>query len=118
VTLARKELGTHGEELAAEFLLEKGYEIIARNLTLKLGEIDILARDGSVIALVEVKTQTKGELIDPIYKVNPAKQRKLQLLARAISTRYPESNIRLDAVTLYWKPGSERPTITHYENIL
>lgn len=118
MTLARKELGKHGEELAAEFLLEKGYEILARNLTVRLGEIDILARYDGTIVIVEVKAQAKGELIDPIYKVNPAKQRKLSLLARLISARYPNSNIRLDAITLYWKPGSDLPIITHYENIL
>lgn len=73
--------------------------------------------DGETVVLVEVKTQTSGALIDPIYKISPAKQRKLGLLAAIISAKYPERNIRIDAVTLYWNQSGE-PIITHYENIL
>ncbi len=113
-----KLLGALGEQLAAEFLLLKGFIILSRNVTVKLGEIDILAQDGNIIVLVEVKTQMSASLLDPIYKITPAKQRKLHLLAQVIVARYPNQNIRIDAVTLYWKLGSEHPTITHYENII
>ena len=113
-----KLLGALGEQLAAEFLLLKGFTILSHNVTVRMGEIDILAQDGDIIVLVEVKTQTSAALLDPIYKITPAKQRKLRLLAQVIAARYPNRNIRIDAVTLYWKPGSEHPTITYYENII
>ena len=112
----RKELGREGETLAAQFLIRKGYRELARNLTLRQGEIDLLMADGETVVVVEVKTQTSGILIDPVYKISPAKQRKLSLLAAVISAKYPERNVRVDAVTLYWD-RSGKPVITHYENI-
>ena len=114
----RNRLGQLGETLAAEFLVEKGWKILERNLTMKLGEIDILAMDGEVVVVVEVKTQTSAEYLNPVYKITPAKQRKLHLLALAISIRYPDRNIRIDVLTLHWLTGQEKPQITHLENVL
>jgi putative endonuclease len=114
----RNQLGQHGETLAAEFLVEKGYVLIARNQTLRVGEVDILARDGAIIVLVEVKTQTSALYSDPVYKVGPAKQRKLLLLARVVSAQYPECNVRIDVVTVVMGEGRARPIITHLQNVL
>ena len=72
--------------------------------------------DNSTVVLVEVKSQRSASLIDPIYKVSPAKQRKLHLLASIVAAKNPSRNVRIDAVTLYW--DQEKPIITHYENIL
>ena len=112
---ARKELGQKGEQLAAEFFIGQGYQELGRNLRFKQGEIDLLMRDGDCIVLVEVKTQTQGRLIDPVYKISPLKYRKLSLLAQIIAAKYPEQNIRIDAFTLYWE--HEAPHFNHYINI-
>ena len=113
----RNQLGREGETLAAEFLVRKGYRELARNLRFRQGEIDVLMEDGETVVLVEVKAQTSAVLIDPVYKISPAKRRKLGLLAALISAKYPERNVRIDAVTLYWNQSGS-PIITHYENIL
>ena len=113
----RNELGRLGETLAAEFLVEKGWKILERNVTMKLGEIDILAMVGETVVVVEVKTQTSAQFLDPIFQITAAKQRKLRLLASAISTRYPDRNVRIDAVTVYWK-GESDPVIRHLENMV
>lgn len=112
---AHNELGSRGESLAAEFLLKKGYEIVERNLFLKLGEIDLLCKYGEVLVIVEVKTQTTSAFADPIYQISPAKVRKLRSLGSIISTRYPDSFIRFDAVTIHLTSGE--PTVTHLENL-
>jgi len=112
----RNELGRTGEGLAAEFLVTKGYVELARNLRLKQGEIDLLMSDQTTVVVIEVKSQTSNRLLDPIYKISPAKQRKLWLLASLVAARYPDRNIRIDAVTVYWEGG--KPIITHYQNIL
>ena len=114
----RNELGAHGEQLATELLCSRGLKLLGQNVMFSFGEIDILMQDGETIVLVEVKTHKKQSPIDPIYKINLAKQRKLWQLARALTTRYPNRNIRVDAVTVYWKTGQETPVITHYINIL
>ncbi len=59
------ELGTQGEELAVAYLLKKGYQILVRNYTYLKGEIDIIARTGKTIAIVEVKTRSTPDFGDP-----------------------------------------------------
>lgn len=53
--------GKEGEDRAAEHLLTNGYQILTRNFRSKVGEIDIVAKDGNVLVFVEVKTRTNHE---------------------------------------------------------
>ncbi len=50
-----KEIGDFGEDLAARYLGQKGYEIVERNFRTRFGEIDIIAKDREVLVFVEVK---------------------------------------------------------------
>lgn len=59
--------GNRGEWLAALALMAKGYRIVARNYRTKLGEIDLIARRGDLIAIVEVKARpTLAEAMDAV----------------------------------------------------
>jgi len=60
-----KTLGCDGEELPAKFLKKKGYRIIARNYKTRIGEIDIIAKDGNTLVSIEVKTRTDDSLNIP-----------------------------------------------------
>lgn len=115
---AHNELGRQGETLAAEFLVAKGYELLESNLDLKLGEIDLLLKDGETIVLAEVKTLRIARHFNPLEKIDWAKQKKLRLLSQIVAARYPERNVRVDAVTVYWLSGIKKPMINHLENIL
>lgn len=53
-----KKLGYDGEDLAAQYLKSKGYEILENNFTVRGGEIDLVARDKNTLVFVEVKTRT------------------------------------------------------------
>ena len=75
--MARVSKGAIGEVLAARFLREKGYTIIASNYRCRQGEIDIIAADGRYIAFVEVKTRRTDALFSPREAVTVAKQRRL-----------------------------------------
>lgn len=108
-------LGETGETLAAEFLITEGYTILERNLVFKVGEIDILAQDGEVIVIVEVKTRTSATFIDPVYALSPVKMRKLRLLGEVISARNPNKNIRIDGVIVAIEGG--KPRIELFKNI-
>lgn len=114
----RKELGRRAEQMAAEFLLKEGYQILERNLVFKQGEIDILAQKEGVIVVVEVKSREGKLFVDPIYKIDLHKQQKLFLLGRIIEQKYPEQFIRIDAITIYWENESKAPSLKHYQNIL
>lgn len=100
MTFQRKALGKSGEDLAADFLLNKNYQIISRNFRNRFGEIDIIAKDGDYIVLVEVKTKSRVDQGAPEEMVNNFKQRKLRLLARSLSKDYPEKNLRIDVVAV------------------
>lgn len=110
----RKNLGATGEELAKNFLIDLGYEIIGTNIRYKFGEIDILARNGEYIVIVEVKTKTNFNQGRPEEEVDYFKKKKLLLLARAIEQKYKENYIRIDVVAV--DKTSDIPKINHIIN--
>jgi putative endonuclease len=109
-----KSTGNLGEDMAAEYLLNKGYKIIERNLRLFCGEIDILAGDKKTIVVVEVKTVRGSGFGLPQDLVRYKKQLKLKLLARALSQEYPESTIRIDVIGVDY--SDIEPKIEHIVN--
>ncbi len=76
-------IGTMSEELAAAFLIDKGYAIIKRNFHFgRDGEIDIIALDGDILVFIEVKARSSSVYGLPEAAVTPAKQRTLRRVAR------------------------------------
>jgi putative endonuclease len=76
-----RERGRLGEEIAVAFLERRGLTVLARNLRSRLGEIDVLARDGPVLVFVEVKARRAGAADPPQVSVDARKQRRLARLA-------------------------------------
>jgi len=62
---SHNDLGKKGEQLAAEFLISKGYKIVARNFRFQKAEVDIIARKNNVLAIIEVKTRSSSNFGDP-----------------------------------------------------
>lgn len=83
--------GAAGEVVAARFLREKGYTLIAGNYRTRLGEIDIIARDGDYIVFVEVKTRGEQALYAPREAVTLQKQQKIIRSAALYMERFPTS---------------------------
>ncbi len=77
VTEQSLNFGKSGEDLAAEFLKQNGYKILARNFRTKLGELDIVALDKNTVCFVEVKTRSSAAFGLPQEAVFPAKQRQI-----------------------------------------
>ncbi len=95
--------GKYGEERASEYLTQIGYRIIARNVTCKQGEIDIIASDGDEIVFVEVRTRSRGWMMPPECTVGPDKLKKLKRAGRIWTERRNYTGfwrIDLIAVTL------------------
>jgi len=80
----RQRFGRYGEEVAAEHLRRKGFEILARNVRTALGEIDLVALDGEVVVFVEVKARRGAGGLEA---VDARKQRRLSRLALAFLAR-------------------------------
>ncbi|MGB9776975.1 MAG: YraN family protein [Anaerolineae bacterium] len=77
-------LGCRGEELAAQELQRRGYEIVERNWRCEVGEADIVARRGAVWAFVEVRTRRGEAFGTPEESVTPQKRARM----RAVAERY------------------------------
>lgn len=75
-------LGRLGEDLAADYLIEQGYKILARNWRCRHGEIDLVAMDGNTMVFIEVKTRRTVRLGQPEEAVDIRKQKRLRILAR------------------------------------
>ena len=93
--------GARGEQLAARYLRDNGYEIIAANYATALGETDIIAvdKDGTV-CFVEVKTRAPGGMLPPAEAVDYEKQRRLANNAAAFlkQTNMRGSKTRFDII--------------------
>ncbi|MDE3721597.1 YraN family protein [Nocardiopsis sp. N85] len=79
----RRELGGLGEEMAAVFLERSGIRVVDRNWRSPAGEIDIVARDGPVLVVAEVKTRTRLGYGHPVEAIGRRKRQRLRSLGRA-----------------------------------
>ncbi|HOX41595.1 MAG TPA: YraN family protein [bacterium] len=90
--------GNSGEDAAANYLESISYKLLARNLRLPFGEIDILAEERGTIVIVEVKTVRGSGFGLAQELVRFKKQNKLLLLGRAMEQQYPGKAIRIDVI--------------------
>ena len=78
---AKDAVGRYGEDVAARHLREAGLVVLERNWRCPRGEIDIVARDGDVLVVCEVKTRSGLAYGSPLEAVNRAKAARLRKLA-------------------------------------
>lgn len=111
------ELGEIGENIAVDYLRNKGYEIIERNWRYGHKEIDIIVRDKkkNELVIVEVKTRKGEEMLLPGDLITMAKQRFLINAADAyIRWHYIKTNTRFDVILIYFPRDGEH-TIHHIQ---
>jgi putative endonuclease len=98
----RRQLGDHGEDLAATVLKQQGYKILERNYVTPLGEIDLIARQGKTVVIVEVKTRRGARFGAPQEGVHPGKQDRLRRLAEYYlkAKRLTGTTVRFDVVAV------------------
>lgn len=78
----RRQVAARGEEAAASYLAGRGYRLICRNYRCRLGEADIVARDGDTVVFVEVKARRGVSHGLPQEAVDRRKQARLGRVAR------------------------------------
>jgi putative endonuclease len=102
MTIQRKELGTRGEEIACTFLEGRGVEIIERNWKCQAGEADVIAREGSDLVFIEVKTRTSEVSGFPEEAVSRRKRQRYEKIATEYLFTHdlPSARVRFDVVAL------------------
>lgn len=111
--------GNRGEEIAAKYLADKGYEIIRRNFRIRGGEIDIIAIDDGVLAFVEVKTRTSNQFGTGLEAIGFYKLKALirtSQIYKATHSNLPEL-MRIDAVVVMLNKFNEVNSIELVKNI-
>jgi putative endonuclease len=98
----RQRLGTAGEERAARWYQEAGYEVVARNWHCRDGELDLVVCDGRTLVFCEVKTRSSTRFGLPAEAVTPAKQRRIRGLAAQFLRQHDGGgrSLRFDVVAV------------------
>ena len=96
-----RELGCLGEDLAAKHLAALGWAVLERNVRLPGGEIDLVAREGDELVLVEVRTRSESRLQEASDTVGPEKLRRLVRAGRTyVARRRYDGFWRIDLLAL------------------
>jgi putative endonuclease len=118
----RRDLGQKGEDIAARFLEQNGYRIVAGNFTVPVGrnsrgaqitgEIDLIALDGETLCFVEVKTRRSDEYLAPTANVDLRKQRQIIRTAKIYRRIFNvwQREHRYDVVSIVM-PDSSPPSV-------
>lgn len=95
--------GQTGEDLAVCYLENQGYTIVERNYRKRIGEIDIIARDGECLVFIEVKTRSNRRFGSPFDAVDFRKQQQISRVALAFMTqhRFGEVPVRFDVIGVH-----------------
>ena len=114
----RRQLGDKGEQIAAEFLYQQGYTILARNYATRFGELDIIAKKDGRLVVVEVKTRTSARFGTPEDALT---YRKLQHLVRMtkwymMKEQRKEQAVQIDCIAV--DVSVHPPALRHIENIV
>ena len=97
-----KPIGDYGEHLAELYLTDLGYIILDKNFRCKLGEIDLIGKDGDYITFIEVKTRRTTCFGMPCEAVNFVKQNKILKTAQMyiLKKKLNKYNFRFDVVEI------------------
>lgn len=109
---AAEQRGRQGERIAAWWLRLKGWSILARRVRTSVGEIDLIARRGAIVAFVEVKARGSAAALDEA--IDARRLARVAAAAEAVAAHWvgPGEDMRIDVMLL--APG--RPP-RHLENV-
>ena len=111
------EFGKWGEDVAARYLLDRGFEILARNWRHQHMEIDIIAQRAGILYFVEVKTR-HGEQWSAEEAINAKKRTLMWKAMMAWKLQHPSlMPVRYSAIAVVIHNPAEPPEIRWYENV-
>ena len=104
-------VGRFGEDVAAAHLIDAGLTVLERNWRCADGELDLVARDGSTVVFVEVKTRSSAAFGDPSEAVTYGKAMRIHRLAARWLREHPAQGaeeMRFDIVSVLRLPDAVR----------
>lgn len=120
-------IGQRGEDLAAQFLIRRGFRLVCSNFKVPIGrnsrgvsvtgEIDLIAFDEDILCFIEVKTRSSDDFMSPIAAVNLRKQRQIIRTAKVYRKIFGlrEIRFRYDAISVVLREKT-RPEIELFKN--
>lgn len=118
----KQQIGAWGEEVAARFLLQKKYEIVARNFKTRMGEIDIIAwhdktHHGKTLCFVEVKTRgssvESGARATSRYEKVLAMQHAAMAFCMRNRINVNSTPIQFEYMSIQGRPGERSARVRH-----
>ncbi len=107
-----------GENIAKEYLKDKGYEIIEQNYRTKYSEIDLVVKKDNILIFVEVRTKKSDVFVSPEESINQKKLKKLYWNAEAyVASKRWEGEYRVDAVCIVLDSDNKVKELEHYEGV-
>ncbi len=109
----RHALGRKAERLVSDYLIARGFTILAENLHVGRLEVDLLARLGPVVAVVEVRTRGRGSFLPALSTLSKAKRDRLIRAADHLwQSRFASNDeierIRIDVAVVFFEDGPPR----------
>jgi putative endonuclease len=117
-TRAEDALGAYGERVAVAHLLAAGLTVLDRNWRCPLGELDIVARDGDLLVVCEVKTRSSTRRGHPLEAVTTDKVARLHRLAEAWieDRRVHPAGVRIDLLAVL-RPDRGPALVEHVRGV-
>jgi putative endonuclease len=98
---AAQSAGGDAEDRAASFLVDQGLQILVRNYRTRMGEIDLIARDGATLVFVEVRQRTSERFGGAVGSIDLRKRQRIEAAARLFLARLGrEPACRFDVITV------------------
>jgi len=116
----KQRIGKFGERLAINYLIRRGYKILATNLKVSYQEIDIFAQRGKTIVFIEVKTRTTLTLgqADQSLTIKKMANIRKALDIFVYEKELDENYIRLDLISIDINRLKKKAKIKHYRDII
>ena len=111
-----QEFGRASEDWAFQYLLSLGWVVLDRNVTMRCGELDIVAMDGDELVVVEVRARHIGQVLPPEATVGPKKMRKLIKTGRHyVEKRESDGHWRVDLIAITTR--GDQQEVEHFRDI-
>lgn len=116
----QRKIGDKGEQIAADYLADRGYQLLDKNFITRFGELDLVADEAGTVVFVEVKTRTSTTFGLPEASVTPTKMDRIQNAGLLWLQAHPEApgDWRIDVIAIMIDHQGEILDIQHFINVI